>query len=282
VLDRFQRRDTRGAVTMFTTTDFGGVTVEARGAIAIIHLNDPKTLNAASPGMMLALSKALSHIEAGQQYRCAVLTGTGRGFCSGANLTTTGPDDILKQADLGAVLRDHYAPVLRQMRELRVPLIVAVNGPALGIGFSIALMGDLIIAARSAYFQLSFSRIGLVPDGAAAWLLSRIVGFARTRELVILAERLSAEKALAWGLVNEVVDDDGLVERAHALAAEIVQRPGGTLPLLRRACWQALDNSYEEQLALETALQSQAGAQGDYVEAVTAFREKRAPVFRKP
>jgi 2-(1,2-epoxy-1,2-dihydrophenyl)acetyl-CoA isomerase len=245
-------------------------------------LNDPKTLNAASPEVMLDLSKALSAVAAEGHYRCSILTGTGRGFCSGANLTTTGPDDILKQPDLGAVLRDHYAPVLRQMRDLRLPLIVAVNGPALGIGFSIALMGDLIVAARSAYFQLSFSRIGLVPDGAAVWLLCRTVGFARTKELVVLAERLSAEKALAWGLVNQVHEDPAVLDAARALAAGIGQRPAGTLPLLRRACWEALDNSYEEQLALEADLQRKAGEQGDYVEAVTAFREKRPPVFKHP
>jgi 2-(1,2-epoxy-1,2-dihydrophenyl)acetyl-CoA isomerase len=267
---------------MAAITDFGGVTLEADGAVAVLRFNDPKTLNAASPGMMLALSKALLHVEAELQFRCAILTGAGRGFCSGANLTTTGPDDILKQADLGAVLRDHYAPTLRQMRDLRIPLIVAVNGPALGIGFSLALMGDLILAARGAYFQLTFSRIGLVPDGAAAWLLSRIVGFARTKELVIVAERLSAEKALEWGLVNDVVDDGALVERAHALAVDIAQRPAATLPLLRRVCWQALDNSYEEQLAFESALQTAAGKQDDYIEAVTAFREKRAPRFKTP
>src|SRR5262249_31528538 len=154
--------------------------------------------------------------------------------------------DILKQRDLGAVLRDCYAPVLRQMRDLPMPLIVAVNGPALGIGFSIALMGDLVLAARSAFFQLTFSRIGLVPDGAAAWLLPSLVGFARTKELVILAERLGAEKALEWGLVNQIAADDALLDAARALAAEIVQRPVGTLPLLRRVCWSALDNSYEE------------------------------------
>ena len=266
---------------MGTITDFGGVTLEGDSAVALIRLNDPKTLNAASASMMFALSKALSHVEAEHRYRCAILTGTGRGFCSGANLTTTGPDDVLKQADLGATLRDRYAPALRQMRDLRVPLIVAANGPALGIGFSIALMGDLILAARSAYFQLTFSRIGLVPDGAAAWLLCRMIGFARTRELVILAERLSVQKALEWGLVNEVVDDTGLAERAHTVADEIAQRPAGTLPLLRRVCWQALDNSYEQQLALESILQAQAGEQGDYIEAVMAFREKRAPKFTK-
>jgi 2-(1,2-epoxy-1,2-dihydrophenyl)acetyl-CoA isomerase len=266
---------------MATITDFGGVTVASEGPIAILHLNDPKTLNAASPGMMLALSKAFAHIEAEEGYRCAVLTGHGRGFCSGANLTTTGPDDILKQADLGEVLRDHYAPTLRQMRALRMPLIVAANGPALGIGFSIALMGDLIVAARGAYFQLTFSRIGLVPDGAAVWLLCRTIGFARTKELVVLAERLSAEKALEWGLVNFVADDSAVMEKARAIAAEIVQRPAGTLPLLRRSCWEALDHTYEEHLALEAALQTKAAEEGDYVEAVAAFREKRAPVFRK-
>jgi 2-(1,2-epoxy-1,2-dihydrophenyl)acetyl-CoA isomerase len=264
-----------------TITAFDDLTVEAAGDAAVLRLNDPKTLNAISPRMVGGLSQALGYVEApAQRFRCAILTGTGRGFCSGANLTTTGPDDILKQDDLGRVLRDIYNPVLRQMRGFRMPLLVAVNGPALGFGFSLALMGDMVLAARSAFFQLTFSRIGLVPDGGAPWLLPRIIGMARTKELVILAERIGAEKAMAWGLINQVHDDDRLMEAALGLANELAARPTATLSLIRRAYWDSLDNSYEEQLELEAELQTQAGKTGDFVEGVMAFREKRPPVFR--
>src|SRR5262249_35150489 len=158
-----------------------------------------------SARMMGGLKAALDYVELPENgFRCSVLTGTGRGFCSGANLTTTGPDDILKQADLGEVLRRVCYPVLRHVRNLRMPLLVAVNGPAVGFGLSLALAADIVLAARSSFFQLTFSRIGLIPDGGAPWLLPRIVGMARTKELVLLAERLPAEKALEWGLINQV------------------------------------------------------------------------------
>jgi len=261
--------------------EFDHVTVEAVGGVAVLKLNDPKTMNAISPRMMVGIEKALAHIETPHNdFRALVLTGTGRGFCSGANLTTTGPDDITQARDLGAALREVYYPALRRLRNLRIPSIVAVNGPATGFGFSLTLMGDLILAARGAFFQLSFSRIGLVPDGAAAWLLARIVGMARAKELVLLAERLSAEKALEWGLVNQIHDDDKLLDAALALAAELTARPAAPLALIRQAYWSSLDNSYEEQLELEAELQAAAGKAGDYIEAVTAFREKRPPKFK--
>jgi 2-(1,2-epoxy-1,2-dihydrophenyl)acetyl-CoA isomerase len=266
---------------MTTIPPFDDVTVEADGRAAIVRLNDPKTLNAISPRMIGGLSQALGYIAAAEHgFRSVILTGSGRGFCSGANLTTTGPDDILKQGDLGRVLRDCYYPLLRQMRDLKMPLLMAVNGPAIGFGFSLALMGDIVLAARSAFFQLTFSRIGLVPDGGAPWLLPRIVGMARTKELVILAERLGAEKALEWGLINQVQDDDRLMEAALAMARELAERPTATLSLIRRAYWDSLDNSYEQQLELEAALQTQAGKTGDFKEGVMAFRQKRPPVFR--
>ena len=265
---------------MNTITEFDDLTVEKEGRIAVIRLNDPKTLNAISPRMMGGLSQALAHVEGEQDFRCAILTGTGRGFCSGANLTTTGPDDILKQGDLGQVLRTRYNPVLRQMRDFKRPLLAAVNGPALGFGLSLALMADIVLAARSAFFQLTFSRIGLVPDGAAPWLLPRIIGMARTKELVILAERLPAEKALDWGLINQVHDDATLMDAAIALARELSERPPATLSLIRRAYWNSLDNAYEEQLELEAKLQTETGNTGDFVEGVMAFREKRQPMFK--
>ena len=265
---------------MSTLREFDDVTVEARGALAVIRLSDPRTLNAISPRMMGGLLAALAHVEdKANGFRCAILTGTGRGFCSGANLTTTGPDDILKQGDFGEVLRTRYYPVLQRMRDLPMPLIAAVNGPAMGFGWSLALMGDVVLAGRSAFFQLTFSRIGLVPDGGAAWLLSRLVGFARAKELVLLAERMPAEKALQWGLINQVHDDDKLLESACALANELSVRPTRTLALTRRACWASLDNSFDAQLHLEAGLQAEAGSIGDFVEGVMAFREKREPKF---
>lgn len=261
--------------------EFDDVTVEAIGVVAVLRLNDPKTLNAISPRMMVGIEKALAHIETPHNdFRALVLSGTGRGFCSGANLTTTGPDDITGGHDLGAVLRQIYYPALRRLRNLTIPSVVAVNGPATGFGFSIALMGDLVIAARSAFFQLTFSRIGLVPDGAAPWLLPRIIGTARAKELILLAERLTAEKALEWGLINQVHDDDKLLGAAIALATDLTTRPAATLKLIRQAFWNSLDNSYEEQLELEAQLQTAAGKAGDYIEAVRAFREKREPKFR--
>jgi 2-(1,2-epoxy-1,2-dihydrophenyl)acetyl-CoA isomerase len=262
-------------------SEFDDVTVESMDRIAVLRLNDPKTLNAIPPRMIGGIAQALDHIEShAKPFRTLVVTGAGRGFCSGANLTTTGPDDMLKQDDFGRALREHYYPVLRRLRALKMPMIVAVNGPAVGFGFSLALMGDILLAARSAFFQLSFSRIGLIPDGAAAWLLPRVVGFNRAKELIVLAERLPAEKALDWGLVNQVHDDDKLMPAAMALAAELAERPPATLALLRRAYWEGLDNAFEDQLELEAQLQSAAGKTGDFREGVMAFREKRQPDFK--
>jgi 2-(1,2-epoxy-1,2-dihydrophenyl)acetyl-CoA isomerase len=253
-------------------SEFDDVTVEAVDRVAVLRLDDPKTLNAISPRMMGGLAQALDHIEGqGKDFRALVMTGAGRGFCSGANLTTTGADDMLKVDDFGRVLREMYYPVLRRMRALKMPVIVAVNGPAVGFGFSLALTGDIL---------LSFSRIGLIPDGAAAWLLIRTVGLGRAKELIVLAERLAADKALAWGLVAQVHDDDKLMSAAMTLANELTQRPPATLALLRRTFWEGLDNSFEQQLELEAELQSMAGSTGDFREGVMAFREKRPPDFK--
>jgi len=266
---------------MRTISGFDDVTVESLDRVAVLCLNDPKTLNAISPRMIGGIAEALDYIETQENpFRALVMTGAGRGFCSGANLTTTGPDDILRVDDFGRVLREIYYPVLRRLRALKVPMLVAVNGPAVGFGFSLALTGDILLAARTAFFQLTFSRIGLIPDGAAPWLLPRIVGLARAKELIVLAERLPAEKAHAWGLVNQLHDDDKLMSAAMELATELTTRPPATLALLRHAYWEGLDNKFEDQLELEADLQSAAGKTGDFREGVMAFREKRQPNFK--
>jgi 2-(1,2-epoxy-1,2-dihydrophenyl)acetyl-CoA isomerase len=261
--------------------NFKNVDFEAVGSVAVLRLNDPQSLNAVSGSTMGGLDEALAFAEEKDKgFRCLVLTGAGRAFCSGANLVTTGPDDVLKLKDLGEVLRHSYYPPLKRMRAMRMPIIAAVNGPAIGFGVSLALMADIVLAAESAFFQLTFARIGLIPDGGATWLLPRILGAARAREMILTAERLPAAKACEWGLVNRVHPDGSLMEAALALANDLTERPPISVPLIRRASWEGLDNGFDAQLELEAALQAQAGRTKDFAEGVMAFREKRKPVFR--
>jgi len=166
------------------------------------------------------------------------------------------------------------------LRNLRMPLIVAVNGVAAGIGMSYALLGDLILAARSAYFLQAFARIGLIPDGGATWLLPRIIGTARARELSLLAERLSAETALEWGLINRVYDDGSLMDEALKLAHRLAEGPTASLSMIRQLYWASLNNSLEEQIDLECQMQRRAGRSEDAAEGAAAFRQKRPPNFK--
>ena len=253
---------------------FDQVHLTAQGRIAVIALDNPQTVNALSSAMMRGLNAALDAVEAGD-FRVLILTGEGRAFSSGADLTEL-PQ---RQAEgAGETLERLYHPALRRLRDLEIPIVTAVNGPAVGIGMSFALMGDLIVAARSAYFLLSFSHIGLVPDGGATWLLPRLIGLARARELALLAEKLPAEQALDWGLINRVTDDARLMEEALAMAQRLADGPAA-LPLTRRLFWDSPHNTYEEQLAQERAAQSRAGQTADFREGLAAFQQKRLPKF---
>jgi len=181
--------------------EFERVHLTARGKVAVLTMNHPEVLNAISPRMAGGMMKALEFAgDTSNGFRAVVITGEGRGFSSGANLAETsgqsgGPRDA------GKHLEQHYHPLLRRIRDLELPILAAVNGVAAGVGMSIALMGDLVLAARSAYFLQAFTRIGLVPDGGSTWLLPRLIGLARARELSLLAEKLPAETALEWGLI---------------------------------------------------------------------------------
>jgi len=256
-------------------TDFDRCYVTTQNGVAVLTLNDPQTVNAASLRMMQGCLKAMDAIEADPELRALVLTGEGRGFCSGANLAEPPPEG----ADLGDMLERTYHPFLRRLHDTRLSIVTAVNGPAAGVGMSLALMGDLVIAARSAFFALGFTRIGLVPDGGATWLLPRLLGLARARELALLGERLPAEKAEAWGLIHKAVDDENLRDEALTLALRLTRGPKA-LAMTRKLFWESSGHSFEEQLKLEQTAQRAAGNTGDFREGLAAFFEKRDPQFR--
>jgi len=256
-------------------TDFDRCYVTAQDGVAILTLNDPQTVNAASLRMMQGCLKAMDAIEADPTLRALVLTGEGRGFCSGANLTEPPPEG----ADLGETLERTYHPFLRRLRDTRLATVTAVNGPAAGVGMSLALMGDLVIAARSAFFALGFTRLGLVPDGGATWLLPRLIGLARSRELALLGDRLPAEKAQAWGLIYKAVDDESLADEALMLALRLSRGPKA-LVMTRKLFWESSGHTFEEQLKQEQAAQRAAGNSRDFREGLAAFFEKRDPEFK--
>ena len=253
--------------------------VDHDGAVAIIRLNDPATLNALSVELMEALHEAVRAAGAGQGgARAMLLCGSGRGFCSGANLAADGRNEPGPR-DAGLPLEAHINPLMRTLRDLPIPWISAVQGAAAGVGASLALAADLIVAGESAYFLQAFRRIGLVPDGGATWLLSQAVGRVRAMELMLLGEKLPADKARAWGLINRVVPDADLQSTALGLAAELAAGPTRALALIRRAAWAATASDLEGALQTERAFQTEAGHTADFAEGVAAFFEKRPARF---
>ncbi len=260
--------------------DFQHVRLEIKDGIATLTLNHPEVMNAVSMEMLQGLEEAMDVVEdPDSKVRCLVLTGEGRGFCTGANLQGRNEGPQPKNPDAGSALEKAYHPFLRRLRNLPVPLVTSVNGPAAGVGMSFALMGDMILCARSSYFLQAFRRIGLVPDGGSTWLLPRLVGRARAMELSMMGEKLPAETALQWGLVNRVFDDNALPEETDKIARQLADGPF-SLGLIRQLYWESDDNTYEEQLNLERQLQRSAGRSSDFKEGVKAFLEKRPAEFK--
>lgn len=248
--------------------------------VAVVTLDDPATLNAAGVDLAQDLSVALK--RATREARAVVLTGAGRGFCSGANLAASGAASAAAREgeprDVGGSLETVYNPLVSLLRELPIPFVTAVNGAAAGVGCSLALLGDLIVAAESAYFLQAFRRIGLVPDGGSTYLLPRMIGRARAMEMMLLGEKIPAAKALEWGLINRCVPDAELMSVAHGLAAELAGGPR-SIGLIRRIAWESLDNSWHEQLRAELVTQREAGRSRDFAEGVSAFLQKRPAKF---
>jgi 2-(1,2-epoxy-1,2-dihydrophenyl)acetyl-CoA isomerase len=259
---------------------FKHVTLDVDGPVAILRLDHQEVMNAVSMDMLGGLAEALDAIDDQKsELRCVVLTGAGRAFCTGANLQGRNNQKPGK-SNAGASLEIGFHPFLRRLRNLHCPLVTAVNGAAAGAGMSFALMGDMILCARSAYFLQAFRRIGLVPDCGSTWLLPRLIGKARSVELSLMGERLPAEKALEWGLVNRVYDDAALMAETMKLAHELANGPTVALSLIRQLYWESPENSFEDQLNLEFKSQRIAGAAEDFKEGVTAFLEKRPAKFK--
>jgi len=262
------------------------IKISLNDGIAVISLADPATMNAAGLDTMAELRAAFAtYARPDSGARCVILTGEGRGFCSGANLSGGGgagqsanPDP--EGPDSGAALETVYNPFMTSLRDYPIPIVTAINGAAAGVGCSLALMGDIIVAGESAYFLQAFRRIGLVPDGGSTYLLPRLIGKARALEMALLGEKIPAKTALEWGLVNRVVPDDQLMSTAQEIARSLADGPWA-LGSIRKLIWDSLDNDWLQQLHAERVAQKTAGRTSDFREGVMAFLQKRVAVFNR-
>ncbi len=252
------------------------IRLEVVDHVAILTFNRPDRLNALTPSLFI---EAIAAIEAGlaQGARALIITGEGRAFSSGADLSGEGTDQL--PSDLGEVLDMSYNPFAKLLAGLDIPVITAVNGPAVGAGCGFALSGDIVVMARSAYLLLAFVNIGLVPDAGATWMVAQSVGRARALEMALLGEKIGAEEARQAGLVTRVVDDEAIMDEAMAIARRLAAGPTLAIGLIRKQVAVALTVPLPEALEVERANQSRAGHTADFKEAVRAFAEKRPPVF---
>jgi 2-(1,2-epoxy-1,2-dihydrophenyl)acetyl-CoA isomerase len=256
------------------------VNVHVADGVATVELNRPEKLNAWNLQFGLDLQAAFRLCAESEEVRAVMITGAGRGFSSGADLTDlSGETTPEGRPNVYKALTEVYHPVMRAIREIPKPVVAAVNGPAVGIGCSLALCSDLIIAGEGAYFLLAFVNIGLVPDGGSSLFVPTRVGFARAMELSMLGERVYAPQALEWGLINRVVPDDDLRERAGELMAKLAAGPTSSYAGSKRQLNNWLYARMEEQLELEASIQQEMAGSADFVEGATAFLQKRAPNF---
>jgi 2-(1,2-epoxy-1,2-dihydrophenyl)acetyl-CoA isomerase len=255
------------------------VRTEVRQAVAVITLARPGKLNAVTAAMHAELRQALAAAEGDPAVRCVVLTGEGRAFSSGQDLTEDLPRGADGKLDLGTALDRDYNPLVERLYNFPKVTIAALNGPAVGASLNIALACDIVVAARSAYLQEAFARIGLVPDAGGTWLLPRIVGMKRALALMLTADQVSAEEAARIGLVYKVFDDATFMADTMALAARLAAGPATVFRMIKAAARAGVSNDLAAQLALERDLQCEAGRGHDFAEGLAAFREKRPAKF---
>jgi 2-(1,2-epoxy-1,2-dihydrophenyl)acetyl-CoA isomerase len=248
--------------------------------VATLILNRPASLNALRTQTLEELLDALDRVRDGGDVRTLLITGAGRAFCSGADLSSSKTARSDAPVDGGLVVERFYSPIVERLFALPLPVVAAVNGVAAGAGCSLALCADFVVAARSASFLLAFAKVGLVPDAGITWLLPRTIGRARALRMMMLGERIGAEQALEWGLIHEVVADDEMLASARALAEQLAAGPTLALSLMRQGVRAALDQSLSETLHAEREAQRRASGSLDVREGVRAFLEKRPPAFQ--
>ncbi|EJM98298.1 2-(1,2-epoxy-1,2-dihydrophenyl)acetyl-CoA isomerase PaaG [Herbaspirillum sp. YR522] len=258
---------------------YESILFENTDGVAVITLNRPDKLNSFTVAMHLELRDALDRVKADGSVRVLLLTGAGRGFCAGQDLSDRAVKPGEATVDLGQSIEKYYGPLVKTLRALPMPVICAVNGVAAGAGANIPLACDIVLAARSASFVEVFCKLGLIPDTGGTYFLPRLLGTARAMGMALLGEKISAEQAEQWGLIWKCIDDDQLQPQARAMAQHFAKAPTLGLAHTKAALYQSPANTLEQQLDLERDSMRALGASGDYREGVAAFLEKRAPQF---
>jgi 2-(1,2-epoxy-1,2-dihydrophenyl)acetyl-CoA isomerase len=254
------------------------IKVETAGPLTTITLNRPDRLNAMPPQMADELGEAFYDLG---DARAVLITGEGKGFCSGADLAARGEASALtSKGGSHKALQNHYNPAISQVLRAQVPVICAVNGPAAGVGCSLALAADFTIASKNAYFLQAFVNIGLVPDGGSTWLLARAIGRARATRMMMLGEKIGAEQAEEWGLIYRAVEADALMDEARALAEKLANGPTQAIKMMKENLNLALDGTVQQVFVREAETQRIAGASADAMEGGAAFLQKRKAEFK--
>jgi 2-(1,2-epoxy-1,2-dihydrophenyl)acetyl-CoA isomerase len=259
---------------------FQSIELNVAAGVATLTLNRPERLNSFTEVMHAEVRQALEQARGERSTRALILTGAGRGFCAGQDLTDRKVAAGDGPRDLGASLETNYNPLVRALRALPIPVICAVNGVAAGAGASLALSCDIVIAARSASFIQAFCKLGLVPDAGGTYFLTRALGAPRALGLALFGDKLPAEQAEAWGLIWKCVDDAALLPTARKLAEQLASGPTLGFARIKQAIYAAEKHTLDTQLDLERDLQRELGRTSDYREGVSAFMAKRAPAFR--
>ncbi|MYM74788.1 2-(1,2-epoxy-1,2-dihydrophenyl)acetyl-CoA isomerase [Duganella sp. FT134W] len=266
--------------------DYQNILFDISDGIATLTLNRPDKLNSFTQAMHDEVRHALKRTAAAAadgSARVLVLTGAGRGFCAGQDLSdrAVGPGAAgARPVDLGDSVEKNYAPLVQSLRALPLPVIGAINGVAAGAGANIALACDIVLATQSASFVEVFCKLGLIPDTGGTYFLPRLVGSARAMGMAMLGEKLTADKAEAWGLIWKAIPDDAFADEVQAMARHFASAPTKGLAFTKQALYASAQNSLQQQLALECGMMSELGRSDDYREGVAAFMEKRAPQFK--
>ncbi|WP_444998409.1 2-(1,2-epoxy-1,2-dihydrophenyl)acetyl-CoA isomerase PaaG [Aliikangiella sp. IMCC44359] len=256
------------------------IVVEKTAGVAKLTLNRPDRLNSFNVQMHEELQQALDDIATDGESRCLLITGAGRGFCAGQDLSDRAVSSDQDTPDLGVSVEKFYNPLIRRVTQLKMPVVCALNGVAAGAGASLVMACDIVIAARSSSFILSFAKIGLIPDSGSSWHFARAIGLPRAKALAMLGEKLKAEQAEQWGLIYQVVDDEVLSDKANEITSYFAKQPTEALAHIKQLVHSTFDNTLNEQLEKERLLMQHLGRSENYREGVAAFMEKREPDFK--